>query len=324
MNEFSRYSIARRMLLSGGIALAGAAAIPAFAKRTRRAFFDQQGHSLGAQLFPVSAEIARDLEGTFARLSRMGYKTIETSGFHGYKPGELRAAADRAGLKIVSVHVMPQVRLTPTDHPMVEDIEPLISDLHTLGVHKVVMPLMLLPSGSLPKPGPNAFAELVRTVGAFTPSDWQRTAAFLNDRGGRFRQAGIQLHYHNHNMEFAPVGGTTGWDILMRGTDPSQVCFELDIGWVQAAGIDPVDLLNRHPGRIRMLHLKEIDARTKSNFRAEQISAPAGSGTVNWVELLHAADAHGVTDYFVEQEPPFVAPPLDAMEQSIAYLRRVI
>lgn len=128
------------------------------------------------------------------------------------------------------------------------------------------------------------------------------------------------LSYHNHNLEFAPVGGTTGWDILMRETDPALVSFEMDIGWVAAAGCDPIEVLRANPHRIRMLHVKDVDPATKFNFAVQQVSAPIGKGIVKWGPLLHLAQQQGVTSYFVEQEPPFATNAFDAIAQSIAYL----
>lgn len=321
----------RRQMLAGiGAALAGGVIAPpqAVAARHKRAhpalFFGPGGQLPGVQLYPLSDAVARDVDGTFAALAGLGYRAVETSGFHGKRPADLKAAADRAGLTIVSAHVQPQLRLAPTDRLLTDpDIGALAADLHALGVKQVVMPLMLLPDDAIPPMDRNAFATLIRVVGGFTVSDWQRSAAFLNQRGEALRREGLALSYHNHNMEFAPIAGTTGWDVLMHETDPALVGFELDIGWTAAAGRDPVDVLRRYPGRVRMLHVKDVDPVTRPNFAAQQVSAPVGKGVVHWPELLHLARTQGVTGYFVEQEPPFKTTALDAMAQSIAYLRRM-
>lgn len=310
----------RRQMLAGAMLAGAAAAMPARAAT----FFGKDGQRPGVQLYPLSDAVAKDMDTTFARLAAMGYRTVETSGFHGKRPQELKAAADRAGLTIVSAHVQPQLRLAATDRLLSDpDVGALAADLHTLGVRQVVMPLMLLPDGAIPPMDQNAFAALIRAVSTFTVADWQRSATFLNQQGEALRREGLALSYHNHNMEFAPVDGTTGWDVLMRETDPALVGFELDIGWTAAAGRDPVEVLRSHPGRVRMLHVKDVDAVTKPNFVAQQVSAPVGKGVVHWPELLHLARAQGVTGYFVEQEPPFATNAFDAMAQSLDYLRGV-
>ena len=313
----------RRQMLVGAM-LAGVAAAPV----RGAAFFGKANDvgrpRLGVQLYPLSEAVAKDMGATFRALATMGYRTVETSGFHGKRPRELKAAADRAGLTIVSAHVQPQLRLAAGDRLLTDpDIGALAADLHALGVKHVVMPLMLLPDGAIPVVDEHVLAALIRAVSAFTVADWQRSAAFLNRRGEALRREGLALSYHNHNMEFAPVEGTTGWDVLMSETDPALVGFELDVGWATAAGLNPVDVLRRHPGRVRMLHVKDVDPVMKPNFIAQQVSAPVGKGVVHWPELLHLAREQGVTGYFVEQEPPFATNALDAMAQSFAYLRGV-
>lgn len=302
--------------------LVGAAALPV---RAATFFGNNRGRGgplPGVQLYPLSDAVSKDMDATFARLAAMGYHVVETSGFHGKRPQDLKAAADRAGLTIVSAHVQPQLRLAPTDHLLTDtDVGALAADLHALGVRQAVMPLMLLPDNAVPAMDEQAFAALIRAVSAFKVADWQRCAAFLNQRGEALRREGIALFYHNHNMEFAPVEGTTGWDVLLRETDPALVGFELDVGWAAAAGRDPVEVLRSHPGRVRMLHVKDVSPVTKPNFIGQQVSAPVGKGVIHWTELLHLARAQGVTGYFVEQEPPFATNAFDAMAQSIAYLR---
>jgi sugar phosphate isomerase/epimerase len=320
MTSFDRTGWSRRQVLAGAVMTGAAVAMPAMAAP----FFGKGGQRPGVQLYPLSDAVAKDMDETFARLAAMGYRAVETSGFHGKRPVDLKAAADRAGLAIVSAHVQPQLRLAATDRLLTDsDLGPLVTDLHALGVRQVVMPLMLLPQGAVPAMDQHVFAGLIRAVSAFTVADWQRTAAFLNQRGEVLRGEGLALSYHNHNMEFAPIEGTTGWDVLMHETDPALVGFELDVGWAAAAGLDPVKILRAHPGRVRMLHVKDVDPVTKPNFVAHQVSAPVGKGVVNWPALLHLARAQGVSGYFVEQEPPFATNAFDAMAQSIAYLRRV-
>ena len=48
---------------------------------------------------------------------------------------------------------------------------------------------------------------------------------------------------------------------------------------------------------------------------------PVGSGTIDWPAVFAAAQRHAhVDNWFVEQEPPFAQPQLEAMQASLAYL----
>ena len=43
-----------------------------------------------------------------------------------------------------------------------------------------------------------------------------------------------------------PLAGTTPLEILLKYTDPALVSFEMDVGWVVAAGGDPFALMKAH------------------------------------------------------------------------------
>ena len=68
-------------------------------------------------------------------------------------------------------------------------------------------------------------------------------------RHGASRSSGIRLGYHNHAFEFAPLDGTTVWDILLAELPP-EVEIELDVYWAAFGGRDPVAEIRRH-GRPR-------------------------------------------------------------------------
>ena len=77
-------------------------------------------------------------------------------------------------------------------------------------------------------------------------------------------------------------GATNGFEILLKTTDPALVQFELDVGWVAAAGHDPFALLKAHPGRFRQMLVKDVKAKTKPNFASQQDPADIGSGIIDW------------------------------------------
>jgi sugar phosphate isomerase/epimerase len=66
--------------------------------------------------------------------------------------------------------------------------------------------------------------------------------------------------YHNHGPEFGSEGGVVFYDELLRLTDPKLVIFEMDCGWVFAAGRNPVDYLSKTPERFPLLHVKDMAA----------------------------------------------------------------
>src|SRR3546814_10532471 len=99
-----------------------------------------------------------------------------------------------------------------------------------------------------------------------TADDWKRYAETLNKTAAALKPHGLRIAHHNHNLEFNPVGDTTGFDLIVEHTDPALVAFEIDTGWVAAAGHDPIATLKRYPGRFRLIHMKDIASETVPNY----------------------------------------------------------
>jgi sugar phosphate isomerase/epimerase len=210
--------------------------------------------------------------------------------------------------------------------PGLADIDKVIADAHVIGIRHIVLPSAPVPShiDMTPKPGEPRAAVLGRLASQLTADDWKATAELLNAKGKALKAAGLTMGYHNHNIEFAPLGDTNGLEILLKNTDPALVQFEMDVGWVVAGGHDPFALLKAHAGRFTQMHVKDVKATTKTNYAFQQDPTEIGSGIIDWKRLLPAAYAEGVRGFFVEQEPPFVRPRIEAAKISVDYLKAVV
>jgi sugar phosphate isomerase/epimerase len=314
--------LSRRAALGWGLAAAasgfatgsGAAAAP---------FFKRTGLPVGLQLYTLGGGLRDDLAGQLGQVAKIGYRTVELAGYLGRTPKDLRAAFDRAGLTCPSAHI--QARSSKTD-PGLDDIDKVIADAQVIGVKHVVLPMFAIPShvDMAPRAGEDRAAVQGRLAAQITADDWKATADFLNAKGKALKAAGLTMGYHNHNVEFFPVGGTTGLEILLKAADPALVQFEMDAGWVAAAGADPFAILKAHPGRFRQMHVKDLKASTKPNFAFRMDPADIGAGTMNWQALLPAAYAAGVRGFFVEQEAPFDKPRIDSARADFGYLSKVV
>lgn len=313
----------RRSVLLGLASATTVMATPAAVARRSRTFFDRIGKPIGLQVYTLGPEAGMDLDATFAAITRVGFREIELPNLLGRKPLEVAAAATRAGLAIRSVHV-PLVRSKMAGLTFGAEPAQLADTLGTLGAKWAVAPIMLLPAGFRPGSGESLGAAIARSAASAGSALWQESAELLNSRAEALRPLGISVAYHNHNIEFASIGGTTGWDILLRDTQPGLVSFELDLGWAGAAGLDPLALLKRLHGRVRLLHVKDIAPGTKVNHSIEMIPAEVGSGTFDWARILPAAHHAGVEHYFVEQEPPFSMPRIDSAAKSYTFLAELV
>jgi sugar phosphate isomerase/epimerase len=309
----------RRELL-GGIAASGALAMTgqATAAADRRAgtFFARSRLPIGLQLYTLGDEAGRDLDATFAQVAAIGYRDIELPGLYGKQPAAIREAAAKAGLSISSLHVPAQGMggLSLGSPP-----QQLADILGALGVRRAVAPIALFPADFRPSGGDMA-AAIGKAFAAAGAEPWKRTAALLNTAAAGLKPLGISVGYHNHNMEFAPIGDTNGWQILLRETDPRLVNFEVDVGWVAAAGLDPAAFLKQHHGRVAQLHVKDVAKGNAKNYAIQMKPAEVGSGTLDWKRILPAALQANVRNFYVEQEPPFTIPRIEAARKSYQYL----
>jgi len=282
--------ISRRWFVQSGAAVLGARgtwALPA-------------GVPIGLQLYSVSEELKKDVPGTLRRLRAIGYGRVETAGLAGLTAKAFRAQLDETGLVCLSTHL-------PVGN---QDLNSLFDDAHTVGARYVVS------SGTFSS-----------TSGSQTLDDYRAMADRLNELGRRARQAGLQYVYHNHNFEFRSLDGDRiGYDVLLKQTDAELVAFELDCGWMVAAGHSPVEYFRQYPGRYRMLHVKDFVATKEPSTSLAKNERPQGTelgrGHIDYKPILDAAAKAGIHDYYVEQEPPFVEmPALEAVRVDYQYLR---
>lgn len=310
----------RRAFLKGGIATIMALSTQSAAARSARGFFARIGRPIGLQLYTLGEEAGRDLDATFAAVAEIGYRDIELPNLYGHTPAEVRAAADKAGIAISSLHLAMSTQGATTGLSLSSSPSEIADGLGALGARRAVLPIALFPENFRPKMDANIQAAIVEAFATAGADIWKRTAAVLNDRGAVLKPLGISLGYHNHNLEFAPIGNTTGWDILVAECDPVLVDFEVDVGWIATAGLDPAEFLAKYKGRVRQLHVKDVAASNSVNFALSMQPAEVGAGKLDWARILLAAQAAGVEHYYVEQEPPFALPRIESIRRSFAFL----
>jgi sugar phosphate isomerase/epimerase len=313
-------SFNRRVMLQGlGAGVLGALA-PDLVFSQSRKFFARHHLPLGVQLYSVGDLARQDFGGTLQQLAAAGYRTTELAGYFGRTPAEIRRLHDAAGLTCTGAHV--KIESGSADEPGLEgDLEKLAEQMHVIGASYVIVPGFPIPSDVKLTPEPNeGYAFYARVSRAITPAHWHARAALLNKYAGFFRSKNLKLGYHNHSFEFTRMGERTGFQLLLEQTDPALVTFELDVGWAFAAGEDPAELLRAHPGRFQLIHLKDMRATYVAGQAAVPRTTEIGSGLLDWRAILAAAYQGGARHFFVEQEPPFDAPPMQSMAASAHYL----
>ena len=92
------------------------------------------------------------------------------------------------------------------------------------------------------------------------------------------------------------MDGVVFYDELLRLTDPKLVVFEMDCGWVSAAGHNPVDYLSKTPERFPLMHVKDMVPGANGKCH----STVMGRGKMDYGPIMRAAT--GLKHYFIEQE----------------------
>jgi sugar phosphate isomerase/epimerase len=300
----------RRFLRQAGLAATGAAIASGLPTRS---WATSAGRVPGIQLYMVNDDLTKDPAGTLAKVAAAGYKEVESAGFASLTAAQFRKLVDDAGLHCPSAHL----------YFGMQETGKLLEDANALGVQYVV-------SSILPPhpPATSDVATIIQLMNNLTLDTFKHMAELANQIGGQAKQAGLQYAYHNHNIEFRDYGGQTGYDILLRETDPNLVKFEADCGWMVTAGVNPVDFLHRYPGRYRMIHVKDFTASTKTSTTLglgdAQAATELGRGHIDYKPILAAAKKAGVEHYFIEQDPPILGmTPLEAAKIDCDSLRKL-
>jgi sugar phosphate isomerase/epimerase len=243
-----------------------------------------QRDQIALQLYTVRRLAADDLAGTLRAVAAAGYNAVELAGLPPTAPGDLARLLEEVGLRVVAAHEGIEA--------MREDADAVADRLAEVGCSRVIVPWM-----------PEADRQTV--------DDVRRFAVALGGFARRFAERDIRLGYHNHNFEFAPLGGTTIWDILLDELQP-EIDLELDVYWVAVGGRDPVTEIEAAAGRVRLLHMKDREP------GPEPRDAPAGEGILPFPAIVEAARSAGVEWYIAEQDEP--RDPLNDIARAFHYL----
>jgi len=282
--------------------IGGAAAIAAFSS-TSLSFATPLGLAPGIQLYSVRDQMAKDFEGTLDAVRNAGYLEVESAALPKKSAAEIRKALDKAGLKCVSSH--------RSFSDVTKNLEATTEFEKTIGVSYIICPG---PGRRNPtKPGP------------LTIDDWKYNAEEFNKTGEKLKTAGIEFGYHNHWLEFQPVDGKVPYEELLSVCEPDKTTFEMDCGWVQVAGHDPVTLMQKYPHRFSLFHVKDFHLPPNMTLAKHDDAkvTELGRGSIDYRPIFaQAAKNQKITHAFVEQEA-FDIPWQESLKVDATYLKNL-
>jgi len=256
------------------------------------------GREFGCQLYTVRELLPESAESTLRSLAEIGYTEVEVSG------SDLVALSPlfkQFSLQPVAAHFSVSV-LSDEGEGEAE-----LSLAQKDGIGSFVIPV-LPPQMRGNLDGYKSFAES------------------MNRFGEQCRQAGMLLAYHNHAFEFEPMEGSSPIEVMMEHFEPGLVGVELDVFWSSVAGVDPVGMLNRFPGRFPLIHLKDKAGGTQQTYDGNDVRLDqfkeVGAGVMDIPGILRAAELTGVGHLIVEQDH-CPGDPVASLRASFEYLQSV-
>jgi sugar phosphate isomerase/epimerase len=251
---------------------------------------------IGLEMYTVREYYPKDPAGTLKKVGAIGYREVEI-------PTDIPAATLKGYLRDANLTAPSTYPEPPKD---VEEWKKTLDHVHPYGFHYVVV-------GDNPVMDADA---------------WKRRADLFNECGKLAQSAGLQFCYHAHFHEFAPLGDTSGYDIMLKQCDPKLLKMEMDVFWATYAGQDPIAYFQKYPGRFPLLHIKDFKAgfpTSTSSFPYDtgpNPFAPVGKGRIDWTNIFAHVHQAGTQHIFVEQDR-CDGSPFEAIQTSFDYLKNL-
>jgi sugar phosphate isomerase/epimerase len=250
---------------------------------------------IALQLYSIRDDCAKDFDAAVAKVAKMGFDGVEFAGYHKYsgKAKELRQKLDDLNLKVAATHI-------GTGTFRGDELK------RTIEFHQIIGCKFLIVPGD----------------GAFTDPEKSKTLAeTFNQTAEVLKPLGMACGYHNHTGEFKKLGDKTYWELFADRTT-KDVVLQQDCGWTADAGLDPVDLMRRYPGRMKSTHFKPTVVRADRGVKKSYL----GQDSVNWPAVLAACRDLGGTEWVtLEQEAyPDGKSPMECSEISFKALKKLM
>ena len=240
---------------------------------------------IGLELYSVREGLKNDPKGTLAAVAKMGYDCVEFyAPYFEWTPEhakEVRKQLDDLGLHCYSTHNS-SASFTPAGVKKAAELNKILGTKYIVLAH----------------PGE------VSTI-----DGWKKIADTLNQADGTMAADGLHAGYHNHDLEWKPVDGQRPMDVLAAGTS-KDIMLQLDVGTCVETGSDPVAWIEKNPGRIRSLHLKDWS-------KEKGYKVLFGEGAVKWKPILAAARKVGGVEYFLIEQEGSRYPEMETAERCI-------
>jgi sugar phosphate isomerase/epimerase len=246
---------------------------------------------VGLELYSVRNDLQKDLMSTVKAVAKMGYECVEFyAPYYDWTPDytkQVRKELDDLGIHCYSTH---------------NSLKSFAPD----GIGKAMELNQILGARYIVLAHPGKVSGV---------DGWKQVAETLNKANDTMAGQGLHAGYHNHDLEWKPVDGQKPIELLATNTDRS-IMLQLDVGTCLATGNDPVAWIERNPGRIRSLHLKEWSP--EKGYRVL-----LGEGVGPWKKIFAAAESTGGVEYYLIEQEGSDYPEMETAERCLAAYRKL-
>jgi sugar phosphate isomerase/epimerase len=280
--EMSRNNLSRRSFLALSAAAPLANSLAAKLKNV----------PVGLELFSVRNELKTDLMGTVRGVAKMGYQGVEFfSPYMSWTPEytkDVRKLLDELKIKCFSTH--------NGARSFTDDLSKAIELNSILGSKYIVM----------------ASAGRVQGI-----DGWKKVAETLSTAADKMKSAKLGAGFHNHQVEFRELEGQRPIEVLAANT-PKNVMLQFDVGTCVEVGYDPVAWIDKNPGRIKSIHLKEYSRKPGEGYKVL-----LGEGDAPWKKIFEAAEKTGGVEYYLIEQEGSRFPEMETAERCLAEYKKL-
>ena len=148
----------------------------------------------------------------------------------------------------------------------------------------------------------------------------------LNKAGEDLKAQGVELLYHNHNVELLPLkSGRRAYNVLLEETDPNTVNFEFDSYWFTDGGADAKLWMKKLGTRMKLWHVTDRGSRQNGPAMTPILKADSmelGTGNMDLDGLREIAVENGIEAVVLESHKNWIdKDPVKSLELSAKWLK---
>jgi sugar phosphate isomerase/epimerase len=237
----------------------------------------------------VRKQLATDIPGTLAVVSKAGFELLELENAFGKSGAEWKAALDAAKLKPAGFH-----------HTLAElfpdKLNATIEFNQALGNQNLII-------RSLPPAVYNSVEML------------KQTTDVINGVAEKLKPHKLRVGYHNHTTDFNRLDGEYWWNRFADQTS-KDVILQFDTGNAsEAEGVTPQSFIKRNAGRTISMHVKP--------FSKKDPNAYLGADELDWPAIMTAAETVGGIEWYIIEYEKEGVPPLESLKANLELFKKL-